>query len=165
VASDPRRRDISLQQVCQLIDLATKLGRLAAGMPTGDEPRRRTHVEDAPGYWTGPSVEEALARIYGDSDRAPSIVPGPGQALASSPPAGVSGGTGVPLDSPVAPRPAESRIPVAGSEPARVEPVTCDPPPPATAGQPPVAPPQNRRRDAWAACSRHHRRAATLRPA
>ena len=64
LASDPHRRQISLSQVCRLYELASKLGRLAVGMPTGDEPRR-PRKEDTPGYWTGPSAEEALKKIYG----------------------------------------------------------------------------------------------------
>lgn len=64
LASDPHRRDVSLGQTCTVIELAFKLARLAVGMPTGDEPRR-PRKEDNPGYWTGPSMEEALNKIYG----------------------------------------------------------------------------------------------------
>jgi len=77
LASDPRRRNVSLGQVCRVMDLATKLGRLAAGMPTGDEPRRRPRPEDRPGYWTGPSAEEALEKIYGSPSSADSPPPDP----------------------------------------------------------------------------------------
>jgi hypothetical protein len=71
LASDPHRREVSISQVCRLYELASKLGRLAVGMPTGDEPRRR-RKENTPGYWTGPSAEEALQKLYGSplsSDR------------------------------------------------------------------------------------------------
>lgn len=33
-------------------------------MPTGNEPRR-PRKEGTPGYWTSPSVEDALKKIYG----------------------------------------------------------------------------------------------------
>ncbi len=75
LASDPHRRKVALGQVCRVMDLATRLGRLAAGMPTGEEPRRRPGREDAPGYWTGPSVEEALEKIYGSASSANSPPP------------------------------------------------------------------------------------------
>ena len=79
-ASDPRRRNVSLTQVCTLIALASKLGRLSSGLPTGNEPSRRKRKEDLPGYWTGPSVEEALKKIYGpqaeDADLVPDAEPG-----------------------------------------------------------------------------------------
>ncbi len=62
-ACNPRRRLVPLAQVARLIESASKLGRLAAGMPTGDEkPRSKP---EPPGYWTQPSVEEALEKIYG----------------------------------------------------------------------------------------------------
>ena len=64
LATNPRRRQVSFTQICRLTELAFHLARLAAGMPTGDEPRRR-RKEDTPGYWTGPSMEEALERMYG----------------------------------------------------------------------------------------------------
>jgi hypothetical protein len=64
VASNPRRKLVPLGQICQIIELAFKLARLAAGMPLDDKPRR-LRPEDRPGYWTGPSLEEALAKIYG----------------------------------------------------------------------------------------------------
>ena len=74
LASDSHRRDVSLGQICRLIDLASKLGRLAAGMPIGDKPRRPGR-EDAPGCWTGPSAKEALEKIYGSPDLPPSVAP------------------------------------------------------------------------------------------
>lgn len=73
LASDPRRREVSLGQLCRVIELASKLGRLAAGMPTGDEPRPRRRREDTPGYWTGPSPEEALQKIYGSTANEPAV--------------------------------------------------------------------------------------------
>jgi len=82
LASNPRRRAMSLGQICLVIELATKLGRLAAGMPTGDEPRRRAVKDDAPGYWTAPSVEEALEKIYG-SPSASGSPPSPAAAPVS----------------------------------------------------------------------------------
>lgn len=56
-------------QICRLTELAFKLKCLATGMPFGDEPRRR-RKEDMPGYWTGPSAEEALEKIYGSKSAA-----------------------------------------------------------------------------------------------
>ena len=64
LASNPRRPLCSLSQLCRLIEMAFKLARLATGMPDPDAPRRR-RKEDAPGYWTGPTAEEALKKIYG----------------------------------------------------------------------------------------------------
>ncbi len=65
LASNPRRHQMSLLQICRLTELAFKLKCLATGMPFGDEPRRRKRPEDRPGYWTGPTAEEALQKIYG----------------------------------------------------------------------------------------------------
>ncbi len=65
-ATNPRRHQMSLPQICRLTEMAFKLKCLAIGLPFGDEPRRRPRPEDRPGYWTGPSVEEALERMYGD---------------------------------------------------------------------------------------------------
>ena len=65
LASNPRRHQVSILQICRLTELAFKLKCLATGMPFGDEPRRRPRPEDRPGYWTGPSAEEALQKIYG----------------------------------------------------------------------------------------------------
>jgi len=76
LASNPRRHQISILQICRLIELAFKLKCLATGMPTGDEPRRRQRPEDRPGYWTGPSAEEALKKIYGYPSSAHSPPPG-----------------------------------------------------------------------------------------
>jgi hypothetical protein len=75
LANNPRRRQVSLMQICRLTELAFHLARLAAGMPTGDKPRR-PRKEDRPGYWTNPSVEEALKKIYGDKSTATDSVPG-----------------------------------------------------------------------------------------
>ena len=93
LASNPRRRQVSLAQICRLTELAFKLKCLATGMPFGDEPRRRKRPEDRPGYWTGPSVEEALQKIYGDNSPAAASPPAAGRdgraapsAPASSPP-------------------------------------------------------------------------------
>jgi len=65
LASNPRRHQVSIMQICRLTELAFKLKCLATGMPFGDEPRRRKRPEDRPGYWTGPSAEEALKKTYG----------------------------------------------------------------------------------------------------
>jgi hypothetical protein len=67
LASNPRRHQVSLTQICRLTELAFKLKCLATGMPFGDEPRRQ-RKEDRPGYWTGPSAAEALEKIYGSKD-------------------------------------------------------------------------------------------------
>jgi len=75
LATDPRRRQISLTQICQLIKLSSNLGRIATGLPTFDEARRRPHREDTSGYWTGPSMEEALKKIYGSSSTTPKSTP------------------------------------------------------------------------------------------
>jgi hypothetical protein len=64
LATDPRRHQVSLTQICRLIEMAFKLKCLATGMPFGGQPRR-PRKEDRPGYWTGPSAEEALQKIYG----------------------------------------------------------------------------------------------------
>ncbi len=64
LASNPRRKLVTLGQLCTIIELAFKLARLATGMPLDNKPRR-PRKEDRPGYWTGPSPEEALKRIYG----------------------------------------------------------------------------------------------------
>jgi hypothetical protein len=159
LASDPRRREVSLGQVCRVIGLATKLGRLATGLPTGDEPRRRPAPEDAPGCWTGPSADEALEKIYGSpaSDEPEAGGSGP-------PPLGCSvpGGTGAPLETPLGlPRRCASDAP-SQPVPSNGEPLTCNPPTSA-AGQSPVASPENRRRDAWSAWTRIQCRAARQR--
>lgn len=120
LASDPRRRNISLTQVCRLIELSVKLGRLSAGMPTGDEHRRRPRPEDQPGYWTGPTAEEALARIYSNPPTA--APPGPKLEPAASVP-----------DSPAIPAPI---IPAA-------QPPAGNPPPKTS------SPPLPRRSDPW----------------
>ena len=82
LASNPRRHQISLTQICRLTEMAFKLKCLATGMPFGDEPRRRPRPEDRPGYWTGPSAEEALQKIYGsplpgESPSPPAATPDP----------------------------------------------------------------------------------------
>ncbi len=167
LASDPRRRDVSLGQVCRVIELASKLGRLAAGMPTGDEPRRRPRKEDAPGYWTGPSAEEALKKIYGsplETEEPDSRAPAQAVSGATEGERGAQpgGGGGSPLDTSVASSPVGSRAPVdarSQSLPSNLEPAAGDLPP-STAGQPPAAAPENRRRDAWASWTRLQRRSA-----
>jgi len=84
LASDPRRRQISLTQICRLTELAFKLKCLATGMPFGDEPRRRKRKEDTPGYWTQPSAAEALQKIYGSDPPAPSEPPAPPPVVPAS---------------------------------------------------------------------------------
>ncbi len=66
LASNPRRHQMSLTQICRLTELAFKLKCLATGMPFGDEPRRRSRPAERSGYWTGPSFEVALQKIYGE---------------------------------------------------------------------------------------------------
>ena len=83
-ASNPRRRLVPLSQIIRLTELAFKLGRLACGMPP-EESSHRSRPEP-PGYWTQPSMEEALRKAYG-SDR-PAPVPQP--ATASPVPASVA---------------------------------------------------------------------------
>jgi hypothetical protein len=144
LASDPRRRDVSLGQVCRVIDLATKLGRLAAGLPTGDEPRRRPRPEDVSGYWTGPSAEEALEKIYGSPSSADSPPPDtvdrhPVQTPTANPPSAAGNLNSDPCD--------------LGSANSNL--------PPATAGAAPVAASPGRRRDAWSAWARSQCRAVT----
>ena len=143
LASDPRRRDVSLAQVCRVLELASKLGRLAAGMPTGHEPRCPVR-EDAPDGWTGPSMEEALQKIYGSP-----TVAQPGE------------GRGIVRDTTEVSPPPDDRAPVGVQSqplPANSEPLTCNPPP----STPPVAPPGFRRRDAWSAWTRIQRQAASI---
>jgi hypothetical protein len=70
-ACDPRRRTLSLTQIVRLIELSSKLGRLATDMPYGQPKRRRLRPEDRPGSWTGRSHEESLALIYGPASAAP----------------------------------------------------------------------------------------------
>lgn len=65
VVSNPRRRSIPLTQVLRLIDLASKLGRLAAGLPDGNE--QRPTSSQPPEHWTQPSIEAALEKIYGSA--------------------------------------------------------------------------------------------------
>jgi hypothetical protein len=166
LASDPRRRDVSLGQICTVIELAFKLGRLAVGMPTGDEPRR-PRKEDTPGYWTGPSVEDALKKIYGsplETEEPDSRAPA--QAFSGATEgerrAQPGGGGDSPLDTSVASSPVGCRAPVGAysqSLPSNSEPGAGNLSP-STAGQPPAAAPENRRRDAWASWSRLQRRSA-----
>lgn len=90
-ASNPRRHQVSLGKICRLTELAFKLSCLATGMPFGDEPRRRPRPEDRPGYWTGPTAEEALKKMYGDkamaaaAEPASPVVPPPAPLSLTSP--------------------------------------------------------------------------------
>ena len=172
LASDPRRRDMSLHQICRLTELASKLGRLAAGMPTGDEPRRRPKREEAPGYWTAPSFEEAIKKIYGSrSDPVPVPSPGAdaGDHCSTEPPNKVGRAT------PCAPgfdhpgigahreaAPPASQLMGTGTQSGGGVGV----PPTASITSPPPechTPPEPRRRDAWSTFSRLQRRAASIR--
>ena len=95
LASNPRRHQLSLTRICRLTELAFKLKCLATGMPFGDQPRRRPRPEDRPGYWTGPSAEEALQKIYGsplpgESPPAADAAIAGGAARAARAPEGVS---------------------------------------------------------------------------
>ena len=84
VASNPRRRLISITQICRLTEMAFHLARFAAGMPLDDQPRRRRQ-EATPGYWTGPSVEEALEKIYGSKSPAANAPTPPPAATVPTP--------------------------------------------------------------------------------
>ena len=95
LAADPRRRNISLNQICRLTELAFKLKCLAVGVPWIDQPRRR-RKEDLPGYWTGPSAKEALEKIYGSKSTAQPAAPDSGSA-GSPLPVGSAGRAGSPL--------------------------------------------------------------------
>jgi hypothetical protein len=77
LATDPRRHQLSLTQICRLTEMAFKLSCLAIGKPFDQKPRR-PRKEDRPGYWTGPSIEEALERIYGSKSDAASAPPDSG---------------------------------------------------------------------------------------
>ncbi len=166
LASDPRRRDVSLGQVCQVIELAFKLGRLATGMPTGDEPRR-PRKEDTPGYWTGPSVEDALKKLYGSplkTEEPDSRVPAQAVPGATEREQGAQAGDGgdSPLDTSVASSPVGSRAPVdaySQSLPSNLE-TRAGNLPPSTAGPPAAPSPESWRRDAWASWTRLQRRRA-----
>lgn len=130
LATNPRRHQVSLMQICRLTELAFKLKCLATGMPFGDEPRRRPRPEDQPGYWTGPSVEEALQKIYGS--------PLPGES--PSPPAATPDPVGA------------DTVPTSGLRPQTSVPVEPVPPP---AAVPP--PPEFNRCDAWSRLARQMR--------
>jgi len=153
LAANPRRRQVSLTQICRLTELASRLARLAAGMPTGDEPRRRPRKEDRPGYWTGPSVEEALEKIYGSNCDEPSATLDADGVGNSSESLG-SGGASVPAS-----QPASADSDGAGGSP-QGQPAT-------QGGLPPTlnspsdgvgAPPQGARCDAWSRWARMMRR-------
>jgi len=74
VLANPRRHSLPLSQVLRLIDLASKLGRLAAGLPYGNE---RCPVAEPSELWTQPSVEAALEKIYGSASSIVSPEPPP----------------------------------------------------------------------------------------
>ena len=180
LATNPRRHQISLTQICRLTELAFKLKCLASGMPFGDEPRRRKRREDQPGYWTAPSAEEALKKMYG------SPIPGESPpASAGGPIANGNGGASVPTSrspiilnpqpSPTAPPKLPSPPVAAGvasvsaiggpiangtggaSVPTSRSPITLNPQPSPTASPAPESPPPPRR-DAWARWARQQRR-------
>jgi len=166
LASDPRRRNISLTQVARIIALATKLGRLACGLPTGDEPKRRPRPEDAPGYWTGPSVEEALAKIYGPESptgAAPDSSPAPHQppAVAASVASPNSGAV-----SPQSPGAPDSNSAGPGIAPGdTVAPSTTNAPAALNSSSLSFAPlsvsaPEYRRQDAWSRLAKYQRQLA-----
>lgn len=150
LASHPRRKLVPIGQICNLIDLAFKLARLAAGMPLDASPRRH-RKEDLPGYWTGPSVEEALNRIYGSD--APPASP-PAAPAASSPPAvsEVPSAPGLPGNQPLPPAFVNARHGQTPSPPA----LTASMPTAPAASAPPETP--LRRRDAWSSWAAHLRR-------
>jgi hypothetical protein len=136
LASDGRRRNISLGQVGRIIRLASQLGRLCTGLPTGDEPRGRSRA--ACGF-TGPSVAEALRRIYGSP---PHGSPG----AAGNPAAGGEVASGAsPLARPANVPPLQTGLNVATAQPAA-----------------PSSGSSHRRRDAWAAWVRQQRLIASM---
>jgi len=101
-------------------------------------------LKDVSGYWTGPSAEGALKKIYGspssaDSPPTDTVDRHPVQTSTANPPSAAGNLNSEPCD-----------LGSANSNP-----------PPATAGTAPVAAPEGRRRDAWAAWSRSQRRAVT----
>jgi hypothetical protein len=135
LASDPPRREVSLTQVSRVLEFASKLGRLAAGMPTGDKPRKSRKEE--PGYWTGPSVEAveaAIKKIYGSPAPAPPVAPEPVEVSPPPPVPAVPTVAAVPQEPSVTPRPAD-----------------------------PPAPLEHRRCDAWSRWARLQREAAARR--
>jgi hypothetical protein len=143
LASNPRRHQVSLTQICRLTELAFKLKCLATGMPFGDEPRRRPRPEDRPGYWTAPTVEEALQKIYGsDSDEA-SAPPVAGEACVSAGRHSTTDGSISPASPPA-------------SAPSSAVPLNLPiiPVPPPAAPSPPVPP----RSDVWSRWARYQRR-------
>jgi len=80
LAANPRRHQVSLNQICRLTELAFKLKCLACGLPFGDEQCRRPRPEEHPGYRPRSTFLEDVQKSYG--------IPAPGE----SPPAS-SGGT------------------------------------------------------------------------
>jgi len=80
LAANPRRHQVSLNQICRLAELAFKLKCLACGLPFGDEPARRPRLEEYPGYWPRSTFLEDVQKCYG--------IPAPGESPPSS-----SGGT------------------------------------------------------------------------
>jgi len=147
LASDPRRHQISILQICRLTELAFKLQCLATGMPFGEESKRRKRREDVPGYWTGPSAEAALEKIYGDQSPAAASLAAAAAAPAPAPATTVAS---APPDQ--SPRAAGQVNPSPGtSESASPNPSS------ATEEPPPVIAPEYRRRDVWSAWSRHQR--------
>jgi hypothetical protein len=160
LAGDPRRRDVSLAQICRLMELSSKLGRLATGLPTGDEPRRRRTREEKLGYWNGPSMEEALAKIYGSPEPAPAGAPASDRSAPSPPDAPVPAGPCAPPQTRLAPRPPEGRAQAGTPSPSTSgdsPPVPANLPPP-IAEAPRDTSPGNRRRDAWSSLARAQRR-------
>jgi hypothetical protein len=148
LASNPRRHQISLTQICRLVELAFKLKCLATGMPFDQKPRR-LRKEDRPGYWTGPTAEEALKKIYGD-DSDPSSAP-PDAVEAGGRPQGHPGSPSASGDS------GEASVPAS-------RPSTTSPPlPPADIPRQPVdcqqgGRPQGPRCDTWSRQARYLRR-------
>jgi hypothetical protein len=121
-------------------------------MPTGDEPHRRKRREDMPGYWTGPSLEEALEKIYGaksaaadSSDQNPAIPKVPNGEPAADMPGSVPPNEPPPLTNP---SPIND---MSHSQPRDLQPssTTTIPAPPPTQ--------QRARRDAWSEWARQQR--------
>ena len=148
LASNPRRHQVSLTQICRLTEMAFKLKCLATGMPFGDEPRRRPRPEDRPGYWTAPSVEEALQKIYG------SPLPGESAPAAANQP-DVSAGGGIASGAVGASVPA-SHPSITGNSPSSTTASSGLPAWPVPRSEPETPPPP--RSDVWSRWARHQRR-------
>jgi hypothetical protein len=106
-ATNPRRRYVPLGQLVRLIELSSKLGRLATGLPVGAG--RAPACSEPLGYWTQPSVEEALEKIYGSKEPADAAILPPEPPVPSPPAATAPSPSLQPAASPSWPPPDEKR--------------------------------------------------------